>query len=109
MKRYAVPTLLQTHKPLLARQFGVTDLAVFGSTVRDDARPDRNIDILVSFDGPATSSGVSSSLHAIASYMPTSVSTKMRFGSLSKMIFLLRSRTECYQRRVAQMPAGEHI
>jgi predicted nucleotidyltransferase len=28
---------------------------LFGSTVRDAARPDSDIDILVAFDGPATS------------------------------------------------------
>lgn len=55
MKRHDVLTLLQAHKPRLAQQFGVTDLALFGSTVRDEARPDSDIDILVSFDGPATS------------------------------------------------------
>jgi len=30
-------------------------LALFGSTVRDEARPDSDIDVLVSFDGQATS------------------------------------------------------
>jgi predicted nucleotidyltransferase len=55
MKRHDVLTLLQAHKPQLTRLYGVTDLAVFGSTVRDEARPDSDIDILVSFDGPATS------------------------------------------------------
>lgn len=55
MKRHDVLTLLQAHKPQLAQRFGVTDLALFGSTVRDEARPDSDIDILVSFDGPATS------------------------------------------------------
>ena len=40
---------------LLARRFGVTELALFGSTVRDSARPDSDVDVLVSFDGPATS------------------------------------------------------
>ncbi len=34
---------------------GVTSLAVFGSTVRDEAREDSDVDILVAFDGPATS------------------------------------------------------
>jgi predicted nucleotidyltransferase len=33
----------------------VTDLALFGSTVRDSARSDSDVDILVAFDGPATS------------------------------------------------------
>ncbi len=47
--------LLQAHKARLARDFGVIDLALFGSAARDDAGPDSDIDILVAFDGPATS------------------------------------------------------
>ncbi|MGH8297239.1 MAG: nucleotidyltransferase family protein [Steroidobacteraceae bacterium] len=46
---------LTRSKPTLAARYGVVDLALFGSTVRDTARPDSDIDILVSFDGPATS------------------------------------------------------
>ena len=42
-------------KPELMKQFGVTRLALFGSTVRDFARQDSDVDILVAFDGPATS------------------------------------------------------
>lgn len=47
--------LLQTHKPHLAREFGVTALALFGSAVRDVSGANSDIDILVAFDGPATS------------------------------------------------------
>ena len=42
--------LLRAHKPVLAERFGVSGLALFGSTVRDEAGPDSDIDILVSFD-----------------------------------------------------------
>ena len=45
--------LLREHKPYLTECFGVVTLAVFGSTVRGEARPDSDIDILVQFDGPA--------------------------------------------------------
>ncbi|MBM5812751.1 MAG: nucleotidyltransferase family protein [Gammaproteobacteria bacterium] len=55
MQRDDVLTLLHAHKVALARLFGVTDLALFGSVVRDEARADSDIDILVAFDGPATS------------------------------------------------------
>lgn len=48
-------TLLRQHKARLVREFGVTELACFGSTVRDDATADSDVDILVAFDGPATS------------------------------------------------------
>lgn len=54
MHRDEVLKLLSEHKPELVRRFGITDLALFGSTVRDEARPDSDIDVLVSFDGPAT-------------------------------------------------------
>ena len=55
MNRDRVLTMLATSKPLLSRRFGVTRLALFGSTVRDTAREDSDVDILVAFDGPATS------------------------------------------------------
>jgi len=47
--------LLGQHQVHLARRYGVTGLALFGSTVRGEARKDSDIDILVGFDGPATS------------------------------------------------------
>ena len=55
MNRSNVLRLLAQNKPALAARFGVLRLALFGSTVRDAARPDSDIDILVYFDGPATS------------------------------------------------------
>lgn len=54
MRKDEALKLLTQHKPELVRRFGVTDLALFGSTVRDTARPDSDVDVLVSFDGPAT-------------------------------------------------------
>ncbi|WP_017364769.1 nucleotidyltransferase family protein [Methylococcus capsulatus] len=41
-------------KPELQRRFGVMRLALFGSTARDEARADSDIDVLVAFDGPAS-------------------------------------------------------
>ncbi len=55
MTRTETLKLLQAHKARLARDFGVIDLALFGSAARDDAGPGSDIDILVAFDGPATS------------------------------------------------------
>lgn len=57
MNRQRVLVLLQKHKPELERRFGVCDLALFGSTARGKATGKSDIDILVSFDGPATSAG----------------------------------------------------
>jgi len=55
MKRSTALYLLAQHKAELAHRFGVTDLALFGSTVRDSAREGSDVDVLVAFDGPATS------------------------------------------------------
>ncbi len=55
MNRSQTLQLLAEHKAVLARRFGVTRLALFGSTARDTARDDSDVDILVAFDGPATS------------------------------------------------------
>lgn len=53
-RQQAIKTLIKL-KPELVERFGVTRLALFGSTVRDEARPESDIDIVVAFDGPATS------------------------------------------------------
>ncbi len=49
MKRSVVMAALAQGKPTLMARFGVTDLALFGSTVRDAAGVGSDIDILVSF------------------------------------------------------------
>jgi predicted nucleotidyltransferase len=55
MKRSKVLEILTRVKPYLVSNFGVVRLSVFGSTVHDEAQPDSDVDIVVSFDGPATS------------------------------------------------------
>jgi uncharacterized protein len=55
VNRSQVLELLAGHKQELVQRFGVIDLALFGSTARDAARDDSDVDVLVSFDGPATS------------------------------------------------------
>jgi predicted nucleotidyltransferase len=55
MDRSDVLRLLKEHKPTLSERFGVTRLALFGSTARGNAGPGSDVDVLVAFDGPATS------------------------------------------------------
>ena len=55
MKRSDAINLLAQSKPVLAQRYGVTHLALFGSTVRDSAGIGDDVDVLVAFDGPATS------------------------------------------------------
>jgi len=55
MNRSQTLQLLTEHKPVLAQRFGVARLALFGSVVRDAAKEGSDVDVLVAFDGPATS------------------------------------------------------
>ncbi len=55
MNRDEVLAALRQHKQALRDQFDVTSLALYGSFARDQADAESDIDILVRFDGPATS------------------------------------------------------
>jgi hypothetical protein len=55
MNKEQVLEVLRQSKAELSARFGVTRLALFGSTVRGTAGPGSDVDILVAFDGPATS------------------------------------------------------
>ena len=55
MNRQRALELLRRSKPELQSRFGVTRLALFGSTVRNTASSNSDVDVLVAFDGPATS------------------------------------------------------
>ena len=46
---------MKSHKAYLAQRYDVARLALFGSIARDAANVNSDIDILVTFDGPATS------------------------------------------------------
>lgn len=54
MRKDEALQLLTQHKPELIRRFGITDLALFGSTARDEASDDSDIDVMVEFDGRST-------------------------------------------------------
>ena len=55
MRRERILELLNRSKTELQSLFGVTRLALFGSMARDAATESSDVDILVAFDGPATS------------------------------------------------------
>ena len=44
--------ILRAQKPYLAEKYGVTEIGVFGSYVRDEQRPDSDIDILIELERP---------------------------------------------------------
>lgn len=55
MNREQAIEILTRCKPEIQARFGVTRLALFGSMIRDEATIESDVDILVGFDGPATS------------------------------------------------------
>jgi len=55
MNRNDTLQILRRHKAELMKRYDVNQLSLFGSTVRNQARADSDIDILVSFNGAATS------------------------------------------------------
>jgi uncharacterized protein len=63
MRRDEAVRLLTEAGPEIVRRFGVRQLRLFGSTARDEAREDSDVDILVEFEGPATFRGYFDLLH----------------------------------------------
>ena len=55
MDRTAVLDALRKHKPVLMQRFGVVRLSLFGSVSRNSSTAGSDVDVLVGFDGPATS------------------------------------------------------
>lgn len=55
MNRSRILAILNDSKPYLTKEFGVTDLALFGSHARGSGGEDSDVDIVVDFKGPATS------------------------------------------------------
>ena len=56
MQKEQILALLANHRADLDR-YGVRSLALFGSVVRGEQKPESDIDLLVEFEGPATFDG----------------------------------------------------
>jgi hypothetical protein len=54
MDKHHAIKILSDSKKELAKRYGVIELALFGSTARNTASPQSDIDVLVTFDGRAT-------------------------------------------------------
>ena len=55
MKKPQALNLLRQHIDEIRQRFGVKRLALFGSTARDEAKPDSDFNVLVEFEGAADS------------------------------------------------------
>ena len=54
MRKDEALQFLTARKPEIMKRFGVKRLALFGSTARDEAREDGDLDVLVEFEGGET-------------------------------------------------------
>ena len=55
MNKHQAIQALSNSKTLLSQRFGVSRLALFGSTARDTASANSDIDVLVGFEGYSNS------------------------------------------------------
>ena len=54
MQKDVALSFLSSNLSIMTEKFDVNKLALFGSTARDEAEPDSDVDILVEFKGPGT-------------------------------------------------------
>jgi predicted nucleotidyltransferase len=47
-----IKEIIRDHKLELAEEFGVSEIGIFGSVVRGEAREDSDVDVLVEFNRP---------------------------------------------------------
>ena len=47
-----IKEIIRDHKVELSREFGVSEIGIFGSLVRGEAREDSDVDVLVEFNRP---------------------------------------------------------
>lgn len=53
MKRHnEITTILRKAMPYLTEHFGISEIGIFGSYIRDEASPESDLDILVEFSRP---------------------------------------------------------
>ena len=50
MRREEALAILRREKPRLMEKYGVTAIGLFGSTARDEARPDSDVDVIVEME-----------------------------------------------------------
>ena len=80
MNRDIAIAALARSKPILATRFGVTRLALFGSTARGTRRTDSDVDVLVAFDGVASAARY----FGVQFYLEDVLGCSHRFGNMRR-------------------------
>ncbi|MBF0163657.1 MAG: nucleotidyltransferase family protein [Magnetococcales bacterium] len=97
MERSRVAKLLGEHRAYLRHEFGVTRLALFGSTSRDEAEPRSDVDVLVEFEGRTTAKGY----FGVLAYLEDLLGVEVDLATQAMIRPELRSRIERDLRDVA--------
>lgn len=87
MKRDEVIHLLRERQAELSQKYGVKSLALFGSTARDEAHPDSDVDFLVEFERPVGLFG----LFELQDYLEAVLECKVDLGTPRSLKPRLRS------------------
>jgi uncharacterized protein len=53
-----IKSIIQSHKVEFAEKYGVSEIGIFGSVVRGEAREGSDLDVLVCFDRPISLFGI---------------------------------------------------
>lgn len=73
MQRDEALRILIELRPTIVERFGVKRMRLFGSTARNEAREDSDVDVLVEFERPATFDGYFGLLHFLEDRLGASV------------------------------------
>ena len=73
MQRDEALRILIALRPTMVERFGVKRIRLFGSTARNEAREDSDVDVLVEFERPATFDSYFGLLHFLEDQLGVSV------------------------------------
>ena len=82
-----IKQILQTQKPYLYQEYGVTEIGIFGSYVRGEQKTDSDLDILISLTDPPRISllGLVELQHYLSDLLGVKVDVALK-GNLKKRI-----------------------
>ncbi len=90
MDTITVRAILEANRRRLHEEYGVASLALFGSTVRGEAVPTSDLDMLVEFNRPVGYMG----LVALQDYLASILDKEVDLGTLRGLKPRVRSRVE---------------
>jgi hypothetical protein len=88
VKREAILQTLRQRSAEMEKRFGVKSLSLFGSTARDEAAPESDVDLLVEFNRPVGYFG----LFALQDYLEGLLGRRVDLGTTESLKPYIRER-----------------